>query len=63
VPTSLCPADVTLAQCRALRSEYLTKAHAAKAPGSGDRTYNWLAVGTFAVIGALAAAAYFGGGK
>ena len=60
VPTSLCPADVTLAQCRALRSEYLTKAHAAG--GKSERGYNLLAVGTFAVVGILAVVAYSRGG-
>lgn len=61
VPTSLCPADVTLAECRALRTEYLTKAHAS-GKGSSDRGYNLLAVGTLAVVGAIALVAYSRGG-
>lgn len=60
VPTSLCPADVTLAECRALREKYLSSAHAAGS--KSERGYNLLAVGAFAVIGVLAVVAYSRGG-
>lgn len=62
VPTKLCPADVTLAECRALREDYISKAKASARGSSGEKSYNVLAVGTFAVVGVLAAVAYFGQG-
>lgn len=33
VPTSVCPSGVTLAECKRVRSDYLTKAFAGGAPG------------------------------
>lgn len=61
VPTSLCPGDVTLAECREIRENYLKKAFSSR--GGSERGYNLLAVGTFAVIGVLAAVAYIRGAK
>lgn len=58
VPTSVCPADVTLAECQKIRQEYLEKAFK-----SAEKGYNLLAIGTFVVIGVLAGVAYVRGAK
>ena len=56
VPTSICPADVSLEECRKIRENYLKSAFASS--GKSERGYNLLAVGTFVVIGGLVAVAY-----
>lgn len=54
VPTSLCPSGVSLADCKKVREDYLSKGLGGSSSGSTDRGYNMLALGLFAIIGAVA---------